>query len=847
MQVPTAPAPNPFCLFELTTNRISYWNLDLQCVHASPAFLEWATVASMADLNHQIALGLQEACVCIPDMNRIAESHHSIVQKNASRYRVTQRPHYQHENIIGILMEVHEMSLTQMETEALKGEAFKWRTIVQNAPDALVIANDSGQIDYINTQAENLFGYEATELLGRPVETLMPENFRKSHPRKREGYTQNPHSRPMGNLLLTGLKKNGVEFPVDVSLSPMMTSQGLLVTTAFRDVTVQIQKEKQIEGYHADLAKQSQKLERILNSISECFCTTDSKWNLQYWNAAAVKTTRRNAADVLGKNIWTIFPQDESSLLLNRCTEVMNSRSSATFEHQNRYGKWYYNSVHPNEDGGITIYFKDITERKLKEIEVVEVRNNLTAVINATDDLIWSVDSNYGLVTSNNPFSNYNANSDDRHTTIGIIATTESVVDKTWKSLYDRCMEGHSFGVTVPQLNDYYVRFHPIFGASDAIVGAACHAVDTSQITQLEKAHKASSAKFEALVQNGSDLIFILDAEFIVSYVSPSVQELLGISVENSLSSIKSKVHPDDFHRLNQYIRCATASRTLKMEPFRIQSVTGDYLWIEATVDNLLNNEDVAGLVFNASDISAHKHKEQERELLINELTRSNSDLMQYSFITSHNLRAPLSNIQGLLEHLNRQNFDEECTEVLALVDDATQRLADTIADLSKILVIKNHTAIAVEPLDLEACFHSVNRNFLSAENHIDAEVMLQFQATHAVFNAAYLESIMINLISNAIKYRHPNRRLVMTIESRELNDGVMLTFADNGIGINLKRHKDRMFGMYQRFHLHTEGQGLGLFIVDAQVKALGGSISVESEEGVGSVFSLFMKQSNES
>jgi len=106
-----------------------------------------------------------------------------------------------------------------------------------------------------------------------------------------------------------------------------------------------------------------------------------------------------------------------------------------------------------------------------------------------------------------------------------------------------------------------------------------------------------------------------------------------------------------------------------------------------------------------------------------------------------------------------------------------------------------------------------------------------------------YLESIFYNLISNAIKYRNPDKRPVITVRLVDHFDHTLIIFSDNGLGIDLDKHGKTIFNLYKRFHLHVEGKGLGLFLVKAQMVAMGGRVEVESEPGKGTAFKLFFKK----
>jgi signal transduction histidine kinase len=243
-------------------------------------------------------------------------------------------------------------------------------------------------------------------------------------------------------------------------------------------------------------------------------------------------------------------------------------------------------------------------------------------------------------------------------------------------------------------------------------------------------------------------------------------------------------------------------------------------------------------------DVSEEKKQEKEKEQLIRELTQNNKDLKQFSYITSHNLRAPLSNLTGLLNLIEDIPIEnQELKEILTGFSKSTHLLNDTINDLVKVIIIKDNPSIQKEAVLLKEIFENVF-NQLSFQIELYKPIIkLNFEEVSILnTNKAYFESILINLLTNALKYKSENRKLKITITANETDDTVYLTFKDNGIGIDLERNRDKVFGLYQRFHNYPDSKGLGLYLVKSQVETMGGTISIESEVNKGTTFTLTFK-----
>ncbi|UPQ78234.1 PAS domain S-box protein [Flavobacterium azooxidireducens] len=272
----------------------------------------------------------------------------------------------------------------------------------------------------------------------------------------------------------------------------------------------------------------------------------------------------------------------------------------------------------------------------------------------------------------------------------------------------------------------------------------------------------------------------------------------------------------------------------------------GDEYWVNFSMIPVTNKEgEHSHWISIQRDVTKEKNQEREREQLIRELTQNNKDLKQFSYITSHNFRAPLSNLTGLLHLLEDVPIEnEELQEILNGFKRSTHLLNETIEDLVKVVIIKDNPSILKEDISIKEIFENV---FFQLNNQITLfkpTIKFDIDDTLSIhINKAYMESIILNLMSNALKYRSKDKPPKILIKAVEKENFVNLIIKDNGIGIDLDKNGDKIFGLYQRFHNYPDSKGLGLYLVKSQIEAMGGSIEVESQVGKGTQFTLTFKK----
>jgi len=225
--------------------------------------------------------------------------------------------------------------------------------------------------------------------------------------------------------------------------------------------------------------------------------------------------------------------------------------------------------------------------------------------------------------------------------------------------------------------------------------------------------------------------------------------------------------------------------------------------------------------------------------LLIQELTSNNKELKQFSYITSHNLRAPLTNLMSILKLLDiKQITDARTVSLIEAFQSSTSSLQTTLDDLIQILIIKENTNQELVLVHFEEQLEKVLGSISNIIRNAGAEISYDFSAAKSIhFNSAYLESIFLNLITNAIKYSQPSIKPIIKIGTSIQNNQIQLTVTDNGLGMDWNKVKDKIFGLYQKFHRHPDSKGIGLYLVHSQITALGGKIEVKTKPNEGSSF----------
>ncbi|NUY80935.1 CHASE3 domain-containing protein [Flavobacterium sp. MAH-1] len=228
------------------------------------------------------------------------------------------------------------------------------------------------------------------------------------------------------------------------------------------------------------------------------------------------------------------------------------------------------------------------------------------------------------------------------------------------------------------------------------------------------------------------------------------------------------------------------------------------------------------------------------QEKLSDELAYQNQQLNDFANITSHNLRSSAANMTSLISLVDEKSGVEEYRNVFTMMRKVASNLNDSLNELIEILRIKKSRPADKEPVHFVDVYLRVTETLQGDVLNNKATLESDFnEAPTVMFSKIHLESVLQNLIGNAMKYKSPDRDPVIKVRSEIQNGEILLHISDNGLGIDLERHGNKIFGMYQMFHKHPDAKGIGLFITKAQIENLGGTITVTSDGINGSTFTV--------
>ncbi|MBU2914282.1 MULTISPECIES: PAS domain-containing sensor histidine kinase [Reichenbachiella] len=350
--------------------------------------------------------------------------------------------------------------------------------------------------------------------------------------------------------------------------------------------------------------------------------------------------------------------------------------------------------------------------------------------------------------------------------------------------------------------------------------------------------------RFQLLFDN-SPVGIIIHSNGVIKHVNT---ETVRLARGNSIYDFVGKqamsfVHPESKEIAQARVDKIYKTKKAHRNEQKFLCVDGSVIEVEAmgTLIDYQGEESVQIAFYDISDRKeAERHilvRDQELEVLNENLARQNNQLEEFAHIASHNLRAPITNMLSLIKI--READPSEATQAFVWenVGKTVRNLDETIIELNDVVKTSWELDKQRKILHFEEVLEKILNSIVDQIAKADAEFVVNFDMPSIFYPKIYLESILQNLVTNAIKYRRSNEKALIKLRSWEQNGRGYLSIEDNGLGIDLEKHGDKLFGLRKTFHAHQDARGVGLFITRAQIESLGGLISVESKEGKGTKF----------
>lgn len=376
------------------------------------------------------------------------------------------------------------------------------------------------------------------------------------------------------------------------------------------------------------------------------------------------------------------------------------------------------------------------------------------------------------------------------------------------------------------------------------------HTAFVKEITEKKEAEaliEKSQARFKSLIDTIDGIVWEYDLETMTStFISKKIENLLGYTVKEYSESPtfwEDHIHPEDREYTIALSVKVNKNYTNQDYEYRMITKKGDVIWIRDIINFVFEKGKPVISRGIMIDITNMKEAEKNLNNSLQLVTEQNKRLLNFSYIVSHNLRSHTSNIESIISLIESAESEDERNEMMHLLKSVSNSLDETMKHLNEVVNINTNINLVTKPLNLI--------HYIDKAREVLSEHILSNKASFIInvpddafinYNSAYLESILYNLISNAIRYKHPQRKLLITISLHKQNDKDVIEVSDNGMGIDLVRNGDKIFGMYKTFSTNSDARGIGLFITKNQVDAMGGSITVDSIPNAGTTFKIYTK-----
>ncbi|QLG63218.1 PAS domain-containing sensor histidine kinase [Halorarum salinum] len=706
---------------------------------------------------------------------------------------------------------------------------------------AIFMLDPEGRIISWNDGAERIKGYAEAGIVGKHVSTFYTDDdvddgvpARNLETAVTEGRVEDEGWR---------VREDGSRFWANVTITAIRDDGTLRgFTKVTRDMTDRREYEQQLEKQAERLQRQRDELERELDDVFErigdAFYALDDEFRYEYVNDHAVAYLGEPARNLIGRRPWDVFDVDESDPLFERFEEAFTTQEPMRFE---RYSEpldvWTMVRVYPSQSG-LSVYFEDVTRRKVRERELERVYDLLERAERIADIGGWEIDPDTrGVFWTDHLFDILEVSSDEEpplHEALDVYHDEDRPIVE--RSVEEALRSGEPFDVEsrfrTPSRD---VRWLRIIGEPDVedgeVVSLRGAVQDVTERKERERELQRVRDRMEFALDATDAIVWDWNVDRNRTSFHPSAESLYGTSVENWDDFIEI-VHPDDRKQVEEGIRESLETGEPKSDEIRIDR-DGEERWIEVPGRPIRDEDGSTRMVGVARDVT-------ERKTFQRKLQDSNERLEQFAYAASHDLQEPLRMVSSYLQLIERRYadaLDEDGREFIEFAVDGADRMSEMIDALLEYSRVETE-GDPFEPVDLDAVLEDVLADLQIRIEEQDARITSEELPT-VEGDAIQLHQVFQNILENAIEYSGdaPPR---VHVSTERVGGEWILSVNDEGIGIDLD-HRDRIFEIFQRLHSRDEhaGTGIGLAMCKRIVERHGGEIWVDSKPGDGTTFSF--------
>ena len=756
--------------------------------------------------------------------------------------------------------------ITRDITEGMRAEE-RFRQAVESAPNGMVMINSDGIIVLVNAQTEKLFGYDRKELLGQPVEILVPERFRGRHPEHRKGFFAQPQVRSMGvGRDLYGRRKDGSEFPVEIGLNPINTQEGLLVLSAIVDIT----ERKQMESAMRD---SEERFRMMANSIPQLACIARADGHIIWFNRRWYEFTGTTPAQMEGWGWQSVHDPAVLPEVMARWKDAIDAGKpfEMVFPLRGAHGQFrtFLTRVEPFRDseGRVVQWFGTNTDvEELKRLEeslrASQARLNSTLAAGSIGTWTWDI-ANDRLTADEFTAIMFSIEPDAAESGLPakdyILAIKEEdqplVADALARAIQS-C--GHYDIEYRVRQKDGGLRWLQAKGRVEGdSAGNALYfhgaVMDITERKRTDEALKESEARLKLFITHAPAALAVFDRDMRYLAVSRRWLSDYGLGDGNIIGRSHVEIFPEIPDRWKAVYGRGFAGEIVQADEDSFERADGSVQWLRWEVRPWpAADGTVGGIVLFTEDISERKHVEQALQKVHEELEgrvvertaqleAANKELEAFSYSVSHDLRAPLRAIAGFSKILLKSYAEilpPKAQEYLQDVSRNTLHMGHLVDDLLAFSRLSRQPVkkIPVITCDLvRQCLAELRNDF--AERQVDIRIG---DLPPCMADPALLKQVWVNLLANAIKYSNKRESALIEIGSLACDQPGKRTYfvKDNGVGFDME-YAHKLFGVFQRLHRSEdyEGTGVGLAIVQRIIHRHGGRVWAEAEPDRGATF----------